>query len=67
MVLFGQGFRKLFSLGNGGNLCFSSYQADGQSLGQPDPVAAESLQKCCYVWSFHSEPKDNVHLSFQSK
>lgn len=49
MVLFGQGFRKLFSLGNGGNLCFSSYQADDQSLGQPDPVAAESLQKCCYV------------------
>lgn len=49
MVLFGQGLRKLFSLGNGGNLCFSSYQADGHSLGQPDLVVAECLQKCCYV------------------
>lgn len=41
MVLFGQGLGKLFSLGNGGNLYFSSYQTEGQSLGQSDPVVAE--------------------------
>lgn len=41
MVLFGQNLGKFFSLGNGGNLYFTVYQADGQSSGQPDPVAAE--------------------------
>lgn len=40
MVLFGQSLGKLFSLGNG-NLYFTVYQADGQSSGQPDPVATE--------------------------
>jgi len=44
MVLFGQSLGKLFSLGNGSNLNFIAYLADGQSSGKPAGVSRSAIK-----------------------